>query len=82
MGVKNVPMRPAWMVNQIFRNWGHQWIYDVEEIRFIATLAGFSGDAVKECSFRSGKHSGLSSLDLENRSDESLYVEIFKSPAE
>jgi predicted SAM-dependent methyltransferase len=82
MGVKNVPMRPAWMVNQIFRNWGHQWIYDVEEIRFIATLAEFSGDAVKECYFRSGKDSGVSSLDLENRSDESLYVEIFKDPAE
>ena len=76
MGVANVPLRPAWMVNQIFRNWGHQWIYDVDEIRFIAGLAGFGENSVTECSFRSGRLAELSELDLERRSDESLYVEI------
>jgi predicted SAM-dependent methyltransferase len=76
MGVANVPLRPAWMVNQIFRNWGHQWIYDVDEIRFIAGLAGFGENSVTECSFRSGRLTELSTLDLERRSDESLYVEI------
>jgi predicted SAM-dependent methyltransferase len=76
MGVKNVPLRPAWMVNQIFRNWGHQWIYDVEEIRYIAGLAGFAEDSVSECSFKKGRLPELSVLDLEHRSDESLYVEI------
>ena len=76
MGMKDVPPRPAWMVNQIFRNWGHQWIYDVEEIRFIAALAGFPEDSVSECSFQSGKLPEVSQLDLERRSDESLYVEI------
>ncbi len=76
MGVADVPLRPAWMVNQIFRNWGHQWIYDLEEIRFIAALAGFGEDSVTECSFRSGRLPELSELDLDRRSDESLYVEI------
>jgi predicted SAM-dependent methyltransferase len=78
MGVGDVPIRPAWMVNQIFRNWGHQWIYDVEEIRYIASLAGFSENAVTECSFRNGRLPELCNLDLERRSDESLYVEITK----
>lgn len=76
MGLKDVPLRPAWMVNQIFRNWGHQWIYDVNEIRYIASLAGFSENSVTECSFKSGRLPKLSALDLEHRSDESLYVEI------
>ena len=37
-----VETRPAWMVNQIFRFWGHQWVYDLEELRFVAGAAGFA----------------------------------------
>jgi hypothetical protein len=40
MGVHNVPARRAWLVNQIFRLWGHQHIYNFEELRFTAGRAG------------------------------------------
>ncbi len=76
MGVKEVPTRPAWMMNQIFRFWGHQWIYDLDEVRTVATAAGFASVAVVECGFRQGQVAAVVALDLPVRSDESLYVEI------
>jgi predicted SAM-dependent methyltransferase len=71
-----VPRRPAWLVNQIFRLWEHRWIYDLEEIRFVASQAGFAADAVTEHSFRQGRSPEPAALDMESRNDESLYVEI------
>ena len=49
-----VPDRRGFMVNQIFRYFEHQWIYDLEEIRAAAAAAGFDPDAVTECSFQAG----------------------------
>ncbi|MCO6432451.1 MAG: methyltransferase domain-containing protein [Deltaproteobacteria bacterium] len=68
--------RRAAMVNQIFYFWGHRWIYDFEEMVYLATLAGFDRDQVSHCSFHNGKEPELAALDRENRRDESLYVEI------
>ena len=76
MGVTNVPTRRAWLVNQIFRNWGHQHIYDFDEIKFVASLAGFPVAKARKCQFRSGICPELAELDREVRSDESLYVEL------
>lgn len=76
MGVTNVPERRAWLVNQIFRNWGHQHIYDFDEVKYIASLAGFSVENARKCEFRSGKYPDLAAFDREIRSDESLYVEL------
>jgi predicted SAM-dependent methyltransferase len=76
MGVQNVPNRPAWLVNQIFRLWGHQHIYDFEELKFTAGLAGFPTERARKCEFRSGSLPELAELDREIRNDESLYVEI------
>lgn len=76
MGMENVPQRRAWMVNQIFRMWGHQWIYDVDEIRHVARLAGFSAESITECRFQEGREPSVWQLDRPVRSDESLYVEI------
>jgi predicted SAM-dependent methyltransferase len=76
MGFKDIPTRPAWMINQIFRFWGHQWVYDLEEVRMVAMAAGFAHDAVVECNFRQGLIPDVYELDLPIRSDESLYVEI------
>jgi FkbM family methyltransferase len=73
---KELPERRGWMVNQIFYRWGHRWIYDVEEIRHIATRAGFSADAVAERAFGQSPIDGLAALDREQHSDESIYVEI------
>ncbi|MBL1208172.1 methyltransferase domain-containing protein [Geminocystis sp. GBBB08] len=78
MGFKNPPQRKAWMVNQIFRFWGHQWIYDFEEIQTIAVAAGFKPESVVKCKFREGSIPEVYRLDLAIRSDESLYVEIHK----
>ena len=36
-----VPDRRGFMVNQIFRFFEHQWIYDLEEVRAAAAAAGF-----------------------------------------
>lgn len=71
--------RRAWWVNQIFRLWGHIWIYDLEEVRHLAGRAGFAPEAVVECSFSQGREREVSRLDQEWRSDESLYVEITKT---
>ena len=76
MGVQNVPQRRAWLVNQIFRLWGHQHIYDFEELRFTAGLAGFTPASAKKCTYQSGSVPELSDLDRETRNDESLYVEL------
>jgi predicted SAM-dependent methyltransferase len=76
MGMKIVPDRPAWMMNQIFRNWGHQWIYDFDEMRTVAVAAGFHPESVRQCAFRQGDVAAVYSLDREDRSDETLYVEI------
>jgi predicted SAM-dependent methyltransferase len=69
----------AFMMNQIFRFFGHQWLYDVEEIRYVAAEAGFGADAVTECSFRTGRLAAVADLDQEFHRDESLFVEIARA---
>lgn len=41
LGVTAMPERRAWMIKQIFRYCGHQWIYALDELRHAATEAGF-----------------------------------------
>ena len=74
-----VPDRRGFMVNQIFRYFEHQWIYDLEEIRAAAAAAGFDPDAVTECSFQEGRLPEVAKLDQASHSDESLYVEIART---
>lgn len=74
-----VPARPAWFVNQIFRFWGHQWLYDLDEIRFAAQQAGFLARDIRPCAFRRGLVEEVAALDLAIRNDESLYVELVRS---
>ena len=76
MGMKTVPARPAWMLNQIFSFWGHKWLYDPDEVRTVAAAAGFDPKKVVECSYRRGQVAEVCALDLEIRSDESMYLEI------
>lgn len=78
MGMRGSPSRRAWMLNQIFRNYGHQWIYDLEELTLVARAAGFDPQLVQRCGYRQGAVPELAGLDQEIRSDESLYVEIQK----
>ena len=74
MGVK-ASTRKAWMLNQIFRFWGHAWLYDFEELRLVLSTAGFLEDKIRLCSFRQGKVAEIASFDREIRNDESFYVE-------
>lgn len=78
MGVKRISKRRAWMLNQIFFSWDHQWIYDFDEIRFTAKHAGFSESRVRRCKFREGRDPLVAQMDRLKRRDESLYVEIDK----
>lgn len=72
----SVPQRRAWMVNQIFRFFKHQWIYDYEEIVHAASLAGFAADGILREEFQSGLLEDVALLDSPERNDETLYVEM------
>ena len=74
MGVKT-QSRKAWMVNQIFRFWGHQWVYDWKELCFALESAGFDRANILQFGFRDSQSTILGAFDREIRSDESLYVE-------
>lgn len=71
-----VSRRRAWMVNQVFRYYGHLWIYDFDEIVHAAVAAGFDPARIVQKEFRSGALEEVCALDSAMRSDESLYVEI------
>jgi SAM-dependent methyltransferase len=73
---KDVPDRPAWMVNQIFYYWEHRWIFDLDEMRHVAGRAGFDPAAISQRSFNEGAVADVAAMDLPLRSDESLYVEL------
>ena len=64
------------MVNQIFRFWGHKWIYDLDELQFVVGEAGFSPGSFKRCGFRQGGDREVCRLDLELRRAETMYVEV------
>jgi predicted SAM-dependent methyltransferase len=76
MGMRISTPRKAFVMNLIFRQWGHQWLYDFQEIKTVALQAGFMEGMVTRCGYREGKSAPLRSLDLEVRNDHSLYVEI------
>ncbi|MCX5214937.1 class I SAM-dependent methyltransferase [Kitasatospora sp. NBC_00240] len=70
-----MPARPAFLVNQIFRYYGHQWIYDLDELRHVLTRAGFEAGQVRECAYRQGVRPDVADLDTAFRTDETIYVE-------
>jgi SAM-dependent methyltransferase len=75
-GETETPRRPAFMLNQIFFLWEHRWIYDLEELRHVAALAGFDPGAVAERAYGEGEVPEMAALDLPPRRDETVYVEI------
>jgi predicted SAM-dependent methyltransferase len=76
----DVPERPAFMVNQIFQHHGHQWIYDLDELRCALSAAGFDPTAVTERAFGQGAIPQVAALDRPVRDDETLYVEVRRVP--
>jgi predicted SAM-dependent methyltransferase len=71
-----MPERRAFMVNQIFYLYGHRWVYDADELRYVLSRAGFEPAAVRTCSFRSGARPDVAALDSVFRNDETVYVEV------
>lgn len=69
-------IRPAFLINQLFRLWGHQWIYDFDELVLLMETAGFPSSHVRRVAYREGRHSSLAKWDNPYRADESLYAEI------
>ena len=76
MGCPPMETRRAWMVNQIFRFWGHRWIYDLDELLHVVREAGFSARSFARCGFRKGSDREVCGLDLELRRAETIYVEV------
>lgn len=68
----------AFLLNHIFRLWGHEWIYDADELITLLTCAGFDRERISIRSFRAGACADLASLDLAYRRAESLYVEALR----
>ena len=68
--------RPAFVVNSIFYEWGHKWMYDFDELRNAAIAAGFDASAVGQRGFREGRDQELAAFDLAEHAPDSLYVEI------
>lgn len=70
-----MPARRAFMINQIFYHFGHRWIYDADELRFVLGEAGFDAEQITLCGFRTGTRPDVADLDTSMRSDESIYIE-------
>ncbi|MBF0627355.1 MAG: methyltransferase domain-containing protein [Magnetococcales bacterium] len=70
----------AFMFNQLFYFWGHQWIYDFEDLALLIEQAGFPASSIQRCAYRQGKIADLENLDQEERQTLNLYVEAVKAP--
>lgn len=68
----------AFLLNHIFRLWGHEWIYDADELTTLLTCAGFDRARISIRGFRDGACPDLARLDLAYRRAESLYVEAVR----
>lgn len=71
-----MPARNAFMFNQLFYLYGHCWIYDLDELRYVLGRAGFDPATVREHSFRKGARTDVADLDRVLRKDETMYVEV------
>jgi predicted SAM-dependent methyltransferase len=70
-----MPERPAFMINQIFYLYGHRWLYDLDELRYVLSCAGFASP-VQACAYQAGARADVAALDTVLRSLESIYVEV------
>ncbi|WP_020519601.1 class I SAM-dependent methyltransferase [Catelliglobosispora koreensis] len=70
-----MPARGAFMFNQLFYVYGHKWIYDENELRYVLGEAGFADDAVQVHAYRKGARQDVADLDQVLRNDESIYIE-------
>jgi predicted SAM-dependent methyltransferase len=74
-----MPKRNAFMLNQIFYLYGHRWLYDFEELRYVLGEAGFAEHDITVCEYREGSRPDVAGLDQTIRNDETIYVEARRS---
>jgi hypothetical protein len=67
------------MLNQVFKLWGHKWLYDFDELRHALGKAGFDEDTVEERGFRDSQAQHMIGMDIPWRSHGSIYVEARKT---
>src|SRR5262245_24765787 len=72
---REIPARDAWMVNNLFYQWDHQWLYDFDELRHVLVEAGFDPATVVERQFHESAIPEAGALDLEGRAYQSVYAE-------
>jgi predicted SAM-dependent methyltransferase len=70
-----MPERPAFMFNQIFYLYGHRWLYDLDELRYVLARAGFASP-VQACAYRAGTRADVAALDTVLRRHETIYIEV------
>ena len=70
-----MPERKAFMFNQLFYVYGHRWIYDEAELRYVLGEAGFAAEAILVHPFRAGARQDVADLDQVLRNDETIYIE-------
>jgi predicted SAM-dependent methyltransferase len=71
-----MPERRAFMFNQVFYLYGHRWLYDADELRYVLVRAGFEESSIRIHAFREGARPDVAALDTTIRSDETIYVEV------
>jgi predicted SAM-dependent methyltransferase len=57
----NRPMTDAVVINNFFRDWGHQFIHDFKTLEYILLQAGFKN--IKQCEVYKSEHSVLQNLE-------------------
>jgi predicted SAM-dependent methyltransferase len=70
-----MPERPAFMFNQVFYLYGHRWLYDLDELRYVLGRAGFISP-VQVCAYRTGARADVAALDTVLRRQGSIYIEV------
>jgi predicted SAM-dependent methyltransferase len=61
-------------INMSFREWGHKWLYDAEELRRRLKEAGCKN--IKQCSLRDSEYPSLQNLEI--REESTLIMEVKK----
>src|SRR5262249_52628231 len=59
------PHNAASAINVMFRQWGHQFIYDEETLRTSMLAAGFS--SIERCTLGESRHSDLQNIENQQR---------------
>jgi predicted SAM-dependent methyltransferase len=70
-----MPERRAFMFNQVFYYYGHRWLYDLDELRYVLGRSGFGPEVIQVCQFREGARPDVAALDTTIRRDESIFIE-------